>query len=201
MKYVSLISRTAVLMAVALLLSLAPARGQTPPAVNSSSDYKIAPEDVITIGVVGEKDLTQDCKVTSSGTITFAWLNNFEVVGKTPSQIEQAIRTALDKDYLVNPTVIVALKEYRQREVNVLGEVGKPGAVPIPAERPMTIVDAITRAGGLTARGNKNRIEFTSKRTGKKQQLRLDELKAITDPSRNIYVEPGDTIEVGQSVL
>lgn len=201
MKYVSFIRRAAVLMAAMLLFSLTPARGQTPKSDAPSSDYKVAAEDVITVGVVGEKDLTQDCKVTSSGTITFAWLNNFEVAGKTPSQIEQDLRAALDKDYLVNPTVIVALKEYRVREVNVFGEVNKPGAVAIPNERPMTIVEAIGKAQGLTARGNQNRIEYTPKRTGKKVQLRLDDLKSVTDPAKTIYVESGDLIEVGQKVL
>lgn len=200
MKYVSFINRAAVVLA-AILFSLPPSRGQSPESASVSSDYKVAAEDVITVGVVGEKDLTQDCKVTSSGTITFAWLNNFEVVGKTPSQIEQAIRVALDKDYLVNPTVIVALKEYRVREVNVFGEVNKPGPVSLPTERQMTIVEAISKAQGFTSRGNPNKIDYTPKRTGKKIQLRLDDLKTITDPAKIIYVEPGDVIEIGQKVL
>ncbi len=200
MNFYSSSIRNAFSLAISLLFTFTSARAQSPTSA-ISSDYKVAAEDVITIAVVNEKDLTQDCKVTSSGTITFAWLNNFEVVGKTPSQIEQSIRTALDKDYLVNPTVIVALKEYHVREVNVFGEVNKPGAVAIPSERPMTIVDAISKAQGFTARGNPNKIEFTPKRTGKKITLRLDDLKAITDPSKNYFVEPGDLIEIGQKVL
>ena len=181
------------------------ARGQEPAvaarAVDVSSDYKVSPLDVLTVSVVNEKDLTMDCKVSSSGTITYQWLSNVDVVGKTTTQIEQILRDALDKDYLVNPTVLVALKDYRLREVNVLGQVNKPGPVTIPPERPMSVVEAITKAGALTARGNPNKIDFTPKRTGKRIPLRMEDLLKITDPAKTIYVEPGDTIEVGEKVL
>jgi protein involved in polysaccharide export with SLBB domain len=189
--------KAAIFFAAIISFSLGVASGQDASAV--SADYKVSPQDVLTISVVGEKDLTQECRVTTSGTITYAWLSNVEVAGRTAAQIEQDLRTALDKDYLVEPTVIVALKEYRAREVNVLGQVNKPGPVSIPPERPMTIVEAISRAQGFTARGNPNKIEFT--RRGKKTPLRMDELNKITDPAKTLYVEPGDIIEVGEKVL
>jgi len=197
MHSVSITRKAAFILAALLIFSLGNARGQDSTA--PSEDYKVSPQDVLTISVVNERDLTQDCRVSSGGTITFAWLSNFEVGGKTPPQIEQELRAALDKDYLVDPTVIVSLKEYRTREVNVLGQVNKPGPVAIPPERSLTIVEAITRAQGLTLRGNPNKIEFT--RRGRKQVLRMDELNKVTDPNKQILVEPGDIIEIGEKVL
>jgi len=194
---VSIIKRAAFFVAALFVFSLSLAQGQDSAAV--SADYKVSPQDVLTISVVNEKDLTQECRVSTGGTITFAWLSNVEVAGKTPPQIEQELRAALDKDYLVEPTVIVSLKEYRAREVNVLGQVNKPGPVAIPPERSLTIVEAITRAQGLTLRGNPNKIEFT--RRGKKQSFRMDDLNRVTDPNKQIYVEPGDIIEIGEKVL
>lgn len=194
---VSLVRRAAFILAALFILSLSNTRGQNSAAI--LEDYKVSPQDVLTITVVNEKDLTQECRVSTGGTITFAWLSNVEVAGKTPPQIEQELRTALDKDYLVEPTVIVSLKEYRAREVNVLGQVNKPGPVAIPPERSLTIVEAITRAQGLTLRGNPNKIEFT--RRGKKQTLKMDELNKVTDPAKQIFVEPGDIIEIGEKVL
>jgi protein involved in polysaccharide export with SLBB domain len=196
MYFVSLGRKAAVFVA-ALIFSLTYVQGQDSAAI--SADYKVSPSDVLTISVVGEKDLTLDCRVSTSGTITYQWLSNVEVAGKTSTQIEQELRAALDKDYLVDPTVIVFLKEYRSRDVNVLGHVNKPGPVVIPPERPITIVEAISRAGGLTVRGNPNNIEFT--RRGKKQVLRMDDLNKVTDPAKALYVEPGDIIEVGQKIL
>jgi protein involved in polysaccharide export with SLBB domain len=194
---VSHVGRRAFILAALFVFSLTHIQGQDSAAI--TTDYKVSPQDVLTISVVGEKDLTQECRVSTSGTITYAWLSNVEVAGKTPPQIEQELRTALDKDYLVEPTVIVALKEYRAREVNVVGQVNKPGPVTIPPERPMTIIEAITRAQGLTLRGNRSKIEFT--RRGKKQTLRWEDLDKITDPTKQIYVEPGDVIEIGEKIL
>src|SRR5829696_2333446 len=128
----------ALLFAIGLVVSRAFAQ-----ADDLSADYKVSPQDTLVIAVVGEKDLTQDCRVNTSGTISYAWLSNVEVAGRTAAEVEQHIRKLLDQDYLVNPTVLVQVKEYRAREVTVMGQVNKPGAVAIPAEQPLTVVEAI----------------------------------------------------------
>jgi protein involved in polysaccharide export with SLBB domain len=165
-----------------------------------SADYKVCPQDVLTVAVIGEKELTQDCRVNTSGTISFAWLNNVEVAGKTAAEVEQHLRKLLDKDYLVDPTVLVQVKEYRAREVTVMGQVNKPGAVPIPAEQSLTIVEAIARAGSIAKGGDPNKIYFT-RRGKEKVRLSLDALSKITDPARVIYVQPGDVIDVAEKVF
>src|ERR1051325_9000708 len=95
---------------------------KTTRADDLSADYKVSPQDTLVISVVGEKDLTQDCRVNTSGTISFAWLSNVEVAGKTAAEVEQYLRKLLDKDYLVDPTVLVQVKEYRARDVTFMGQ-------------------------------------------------------------------------------
>ena len=165
-----------------------------------SADYKVSPQDTLVIAVVGEKDLTQDCRVNTSGTISFAWLSNVEVAGKTAAEVEQYLRKLLDKDYLVDPTVLVQVKEYRAREVTVMGQVNKPGAVAIPAEQPLTVVEAIARAGSIAKGGDPNKIWFT-RRGREKVKLSLDQLSRVTDPAKQLYVQPGDVIDVGEKVF
>lgn len=160
---------------------------------DANNDYKIAAQDVILIDVVGEKELNRECRVSSSGTITFAWLTNVEVKGKTTAEIETLLRELLDRDYLVDPTVMVSVKDYRTREVTVLGPVNRPGSIVLPGEQKLTIVDVIGRAGGLTKLANENKIQFTH--AGKTQTFSMEELKKITDPAKVIYVEPGDIIQ------
>ena len=174
-----------------------PARTQ---ADDLNPDYKVSPQDTLVIAVVGEKDLTQDCRVNTSGTISFAWLSNVEVAGKTAAEVEQYLRKLLDKDYLVDPTVLVQVKEYRAREVTVMGQVNKPGAITIPAEQPLTVVEAIARAGSIAKGGDPNKIWFT-RRGKEKVKLSLDLLSKVTDPARMLYVQPGDVIDVGEKVF
>jgi polysaccharide export outer membrane protein len=185
----------ALLFAISLVVSRTLAQ-----ADDLSADYKVSPQDTLVIAVVGEKDLTQDCRVNTSGTISFAWLSNVEVAGKTASEVEQHLRKLLDKDYLVDPTVLVQVKEYRAREVTVMGQVNKPGAVTIPAEQPLTVVEAIARAGSIAKGGDPNKIYFT-RRGKEKVKLSLDQLSRVTDPARQLYVQPGDVIDVGEKVF
>src|SRR5687768_4234532 len=192
----SLSQLVALVVAIGFIFSPAALRAQD----DLTADYKVSAQDTLVISVIGEKDLTQDCRVNTSGTISYAWLSNVEVAGKTSSEIEQHLRKLLDQDYLVNPTVLVQVKEYRAREVTVMGQVNKPGAITIPAEQPLTIVEAIARAGSIAKGGDANKIFFT-RRGKEKVKLSLDQLSRITDPARQLYVQPGDVIDVGEKVF
>jgi polysaccharide export outer membrane protein len=160
-------------------------------------DRKIAPLDILNIDVVGEKDLSKELRVSSSGTVTFPFLGSIEVKGKTPAEVEDMLREKLGKDYLVDPQVIVTVKEYRTRSVSVIGQVNKPGVIVLPAEQKMDVLEAIAQAGDLTKSANKNRIEVSRK--GETRKFTLDELKKESDPKKKFWLEPGDVIYVHES--
>src|SRR5205809_412511 len=119
------------------------ARWTTRAAEMVEGDHKIAPLDILNIDVVGEKELAKELRVSSSGTITFPFLGSIEVKGKSPAQVETLLKENLGKDYLVDPQVIVTVKEYRTRTVTVLGQVNKPGPILLPAEQKLDILEAI----------------------------------------------------------
>jgi polysaccharide export outer membrane protein len=176
-----------------MFFSSSRSRGEVP------ADYKIKPLDLLTVDVLGEKDLGRDCRVSSSGTISFAWLNSVEVKGKTPAEVETILKELLDKDYLVDPQVIVAVKEYNIQTILVVGAVFKPGSVTLPGEKKITILDAIGLAGGTTKLANEKKIEFT--RNGKSEMFSWDNLKKMIDQKQIIYLEPGDIIKVHETFL
>ena len=163
----------------------------------AEGDHKIAPLDIIMIDVVGEKDLSKELRVSTSGTITFPFLGSIEVKGKTPAEVENLIKGKLGQDYLVDPQVIVTVKEYRSRTVSVIGQVNKPGVIALPAEQKMGILEAIAQAGDLAKSANKNRIEVSRK--GKTQTFTLDGLKKDSSPDKKFWLEPGDVIYVHES--
>jgi len=161
----------------------------------ASSDYKIVPSDVLVIEIVGEEKLAKEFRVSLNGTISFPFLDTVTVAGKTAAEIKEELTEMLDRDYFVNPQLIVDVKEYRVREVLVNGFVNKPGSVTIPGEQRLTILEAIGRAGGLTARGNPKNIKFS--RPGQREQtFSMDQLKNQNDPDKIIALQPGDVIEV-----
>ena len=87
----------------------------------------------------------------------------------------------------------------RLRAVSVFGSVGKPGALELPTDEKMDIIEAVSNAGGFGPTASKNKIELT--RNGKTTRYRFDELMKETDSSKRVWLEPGDVIYVGESVL
>lgn len=196
MKVAPFLRLGAFVFALFLSFSLSTAQGQV------SAQYKIAPQDILIIDVVGEKELMREVRVGADGKVSFAWFSDIGVTGKTIAEVEKEIRDMLDKDYIVNPRVLVTVKEYRTRDVSVWGFVNKPGSVPLSAEQPMTIVDAIAKAGSIVpSRGDKNKIFFTRPGKLEKKQFKFDDLNNENDRSRIIYLEPGDVIEVGEKAF
>lgn len=185
-----------------LAMGATPEKEAQAPAASQSddktvTDHRLAPLEIIMVDVFGEKDLSREVRVQASGKISFPLLGDVDVADKTTTEVEKLLKDLLGKDYLVDPQVMVAVKDYRQRYVNMIGQVVKPGAIPLPGEEKWTILDAIGQAGGLTRVANANRIEFS--RQGQVQTFTLDQLKKITDPAKKIILEPGDTISVRES--
>jgi len=161
------------------------------------SDYQIAPNDIIVVDVFGEKDLSREFRVSATGTINYYFLGEVKVAGKTTAAVRELLTAELNRDYLVDPQITVDVKEYRQREVFVNGQVGKPGAIQMTGEQELDILSAIAKAGGFTPRANQNKIKFT--RPGEKERVfSFDDLKNLRN---RIPLLPGDIIEVGDKLL
>ena len=161
-------------------------------------ERRIAANDLLFITIVGERDLQTEFRVSSAGTIQFPFLDEVSVGGLTPAELRTRLRDLLMKDYFVDPQVIVTVKDYRSEFVRVVGQVNRPGAIPHTGEQKLDVYDIITMAGGVTGRA-RNSVEYTHK--GITRTLKLDDLKKETDPSKKIWVQPGDIIEVKESVL
>ncbi|WP_221028865.1 polysaccharide biosynthesis/export family protein [Actomonas aquatica] len=129
------------------------------PGPNSRAiTYYIALTDRLRVAVFQEEDLSTIVRVDAKGRVNLPLVGPIEVVGMTIEGAQEAIQNAYrDQRFLRNPQVTIAVEEYAAREVIVQGEVLQPGRIPLPIESGMTVLDAITKAGGLTdvARGEK----------------------------------------------
>ncbi len=155
--------------------------------------YLLGPGDLIAIQVYEEPELSLDMRVGFAGTITYPFLGEIQVAGMTPEQLETDIRDKLKGPYLVNPSVVVSILEYRPFYVN--GEVKKPGSYEYYPG--MTIERAISIAGGFSDRASRSKIyvEHDVMSEGSSSKKKASEVKA--ELSDNVL--PGDVITVKQS--
>lgn len=159
---------------------------------------KIRPSDILSIKVVGEPELTLNKRVGDDGKITYPWLGELLVTGKTIAEVERELQDALDRDYIVNPQVTVEYFEYVKQFVTVLGEVNRAGPVELPPDRRMDVIQAIAAAGDRTRQAKKT---LTLVRAGTEIKLNYDTLRKDMDEDKRVYVEPDDVIHVGERLF
>jgi polysaccharide export outer membrane protein len=190
MKAFSVLS--AILLIVSAIAGLAYAQG---------SEYKLQPSDVLNITVHGQPDLTTKTRVTKDGFITFPLLGKVMAQGLTVRELEQELKTLLEKDYLVNAQVLVFIEKYNPRQVSVMGEVQKPGKYDIPPEKELTLMGAIAMAEGFTKDAEVNKVRVMRSEGGQKKTMEIN-TKDITDKGdkdKDIALEPDDIVYVPES--
>jgi polysaccharide export outer membrane protein len=95
--------------------------------------------------------------------------------------------------YIQNPQLDVRVVAYRSKRVYVVGEVADPGILPLN-DLPMTIADAISLAGGLTANAHKSGVNVS--RNGKVYEIDLKALYDYADSTQNLMLRHGDIVNV-----
>lgn len=131
------------------------------PLPSAALDYLLQPSDLLNVQVFQEENLKRDVRVSQEYSITLPLIGKVDLKGKTLRQAEELIRQLYDRDYLVNPQVNVVVVEYAKRTVNVIGQVNQPGAVPFPQEQGLTLLDAISRAGGFSRLAQRTQVKLT----------------------------------------
>jgi polysaccharide export outer membrane protein len=127
----------------------------------AKEDYVIQPSDLLQVQVFQEDDLTRQVRVTQGGAISLPLIGSVSLKDLTIKQAQERIHDLYDADYLVNPQVTVSVLEYAKRNVNVIGAVNTPGAVPFPQEEGLNLLDAIARAGGFNRFADRKKIKLS----------------------------------------
>ena len=133
--------------------------------VATSSDYILQPSDLLSIKVFQEENLARDVRVSQEYSITLPLIGKVDVKGKSLRQTEDLVRDLYARDFLVNPQVNIIVTDYSKRSVNVIGQVNTPGQILFPQEQGLTLLDAITRAGGFNRLANRNQVKLTRTNT------------------------------------
>jgi polysaccharide export outer membrane protein len=126
-------------------------RPATEPVIANLPLQKIGPNDLIAVSVYDSPELTRTVRVDGDGNIRLPMLRGaVSAAGRMPAELEQALAQALvDEKLIVNPFVTVTVAEYSSRPISVSGSVKTP--LTFQATGPVTLLEALTRAGGVTA--------------------------------------------------
>jgi len=176
------------------------ASSQQPDSTAKSSraddTYIIGDNDVLSINVWKDPDLTKVIPVRSDGRISLPLVGDVQAAGQTPAQLEQELTVAL-RGYITDPQVTVIVQEIKSRNFNILGQVTKPGSYPLTADT--TIVDAIALAGGFKEFAKEKSIYvIRQSASGEETRLPFNYLSFIKgkNAAHNIQLKPHDTIVV-----
>jgi len=167
---------------------------------SKKSDYLISNADLINVSVLGEEEMTRQVRVSQNGTITYPLIGSVTVGGLSASQAEAAISAKLN-DYLRAAQVTVFIKEYGNKKVFVFGHVNKPGAIEIPTETKLTVLEAISQAGGFSPLAAPDRTRVVRMLNGVSQSFTI-EVSAITkkgEKDKDIALEPNDIVFIPES--
>jgi polysaccharide export outer membrane protein len=157
-------------------------------------DYQIGAGDVLQISVWKEPDASvPSAVVRPDGKISMPLLKEIEVAGMTPTQLEQVITQRLAK--LINAVdVTIVVTAINSKKVYVVGAARREG--PLAYTYRMTVMQAISEAGGLTDFAKRKKIYVLRTENGKEYQLpfNYDEVIKGEKTEQNIQLLPGDTI-------
>lgn len=154
--------------------------------------------DRVEIRVFREDELTTAGQLSPDGSIRMPLIGPVKLAGLTTDQAAAAITAMLKDGYLVSPQVSVSIEARVRRAVTVLGQAQNPGVFELPADRQLTVVEAIGMAGGATRIANIKKI--TLKRSG--GQVLTVNLKDITSgKAADIVLRDGDVLSIPESLF
>ena len=137
----------------------------------TGSDFKIRsrPEpngfllkkgDTLQFRIVGETETESILVVSADGTSLFPYIGSVEVAERTIRDLQEELFRRYDREYFVRPQVHIRVTHHVERRVHLLGAVRYPGPVQIPRQNHLSLLQAISEAGGFARSADRRRIEL-----------------------------------------
>jgi len=168
------------------------------------SQYRLSPNDHLEMKIYLHPDLTQHIRVEADGTIKLPLIGKIKVGGLTVIETQEYIQILYNEKYLVNPQVTLFIAEFRERRIQVMGQVNKPGPVLIPLGEKITLTEAIAAASGFNLRAKRTEIQVTRKdANGNTVKVLNFNVKEILKNPKELdpVLQEGDTVFVRESVI
>jgi polysaccharide export outer membrane protein len=164
-------------------------------AVAATPAYQLSPGDSILVSVWREEALQKEVRVLPDGSVTLPLAGRIEVGGLGAPEVATLIATKL-KDFLPDPNVTVVISSIEGNRAYVLGKVPKPG--PVVMAGPMTVLQALSMAGGLDKFADEGAIKVVRRKGDAQEilQVAYKDLISGRDMTTNLLLKAGDTLIV-----
>jgi len=169
------------------------------PAAQVTAASALGAGDVFEARVYGEPELSGMYRVGPQGDIVFPLCRNVVVGGLSANEAAERLRDCLSKGFLRDPQVSVLIREYNSKKIFVFGEVQKPGT--FPYEDGMSVVQAVTIAGGFTKQAAQNNISVTRIIDGQERKIGVAVQDIALGKAPNFSLTPGDIVFVPESLF
>lgn len=144
------------------------------------------------VGSVTQADIGNGYPIGADGTIQFPYAGVIKIAGLTEGELRDLLIEKLAV-YINDPQITVRVQSYRNSRVYIDGEVKNPGLA-VMDDIPMTLPEALNRAGGYTKEADRSSIMLS--RNGVTLRVNLPELTRLgINPSR-IMLANGDMVRV-----
>jgi polysaccharide export outer membrane protein len=166
-----------------------------------AEDYKIETGDVLSITVYDQPDLTTKTRVGPNGEINFPLIGTVQVGGLRVDEAQKKITSLLAEDYLVNPQVNIFIEAYHPKKVFVMGFVNRPGEYELFKDRPTTVLEVITMAGGFRAGAAQNGTKIIRTENGKETTIpiKVTDITNKGNKDKDVELKAGDIVVVPES--
>lgn len=183
----------------------------------AQANYRLQPGDTISVEVLEDPQLNRSVLVLPDGSINFPFAGTVAVGGRTPDQVEAAIRGGISRNFASTPTVFVTVTSVRDTDllngtdstdgetidIYFTGEISRPGLLPV--RRGTTFLQAVAQSGGFTRFAATKRVQLRrlDRSTGQQQTFTMN-FKALGQGAaltNDIILQEGDVILVPERRL
>jgi polysaccharide export outer membrane protein len=168
--------------------------GDPQPVLDLDPDYVLGTDDAIMVHVWKEPTISGPLIIRPDGRVSLPLVGDVPAAGLTPMALAGEISENLKK-FINDPSVTVTVTATNSRRVFFIGEIARSG--PVLMTRDMTVLQAISAAGGLTPYASKHKIYILRGPKGNQKKIPFDYTKALKQGnSQGVTLIPGDTVVV-----
>ena len=171
-------------------------------------EYTIAPHDRVAITVYNHEELStkneKGILVDGNGNINLPLVGKVHIAGLTQTQASNKLQRLYSK-YLKHANVNL---EVLNKRAFIIGEVKKPGVIPLPNES-APLIQAIAEAGGFSDYANKSQVVLIRKNSyGSHIKIlnltgasSLANATTLVEPNDIIYVTPNNIKDISTNIM